>query len=92
MIKIKYKAIFSLEFAHTFYTSGKCPDLEIVPSESCAMLIKSLGLHYLPSVFGCKLFAKVNNVSGNDIMQNPLPEGVKFTFLLKFFNHSIIIA
>ena len=88
MIKIKYKVIFSLEFAHTFYTSGKCPDLEIVPSESCAMLIKSLGLHYLPSVFGCKLFAKVNNVSGNDIMQNPLPEDVKFTFLLKLKNQN----
>ena len=92
MIKIKYKALFSLEFAHTFYISGKCPDLEMIPSENCAMLIKSLGLHYLPSAFGGKLFAKVNNVGGNDIMKNALPEGVKFTFLLKSRNSRMLSA
>ncbi|RYG09699.1 MAG: hypothetical protein EOO07_23405 [Chitinophagaceae bacterium] len=86
MIKIKYKALLSLEFAHTFYKSGKCPDLEMIPSENCARLIRSFGLLYLPSEFGGKLYAKVNNLGGNDIMQNPLPEGIKFTFLLKLKN------
>ena len=60
MIKIKYKALFSLEFAHTFYKTGKSPDFELVPSERCAMLLKSLGLRFLPSEFGGKLYAKVN--------------------------------
>ena len=86
MIKIKYKALFTLEFAHTFYKSGKSPDIIMQPSAGCAGLIKSLGLHFLPTTSGGKLFAKVDVVAGNDIIKNPLPDGTKFTFLLKLRN------
>ncbi len=87
MIKIKYKALFTLEFAHTFYKSGKSPDIIMQPSAKCSTLIASLGLHFLPTAFGGKLFAKVDVVAGNDIIKNPLPDGTKFTFLLKLRNN-----
>ncbi|EOR94509.1 hypothetical protein ADIARSV_2355 [Arcticibacter svalbardensis MN12-7] len=83
MIKIKYKALFALEFAHTFYKSGKCPDLVMQPSASCANLLQELGLRFLPNDFGGKLYAKVDSA---DIIKNPLSEGTKFTFLLKLKN------
>jgi hypothetical protein len=84
MIKIKYKALFSVEFPHTFYSSGKCPDIALQPSEDCAVLMKSLGLRFLPSDFGGKLYAKVDSL---DVIKNPLTEGTKFTFLLKLKNN-----
>lgn len=87
MIKIKYKALFTLEFAHTFYKSGKSPDIIMQPSARCSTLITSLGLHFLPTEFGGKLFAKVDVVAGNDIIKNPIPDGTKFTFLLKLRNN-----
>lgn len=84
MIKIKYKALFSVEFPHTFYSSGKCPDIALQPSENCAIMMKSLGLRFLPNDFGGKLYAKVDSL---DIIKNPLAEGTKFTFLLKLKNN-----
>ena len=86
MIKIKYKALFTLEFPHPFYKSGKSNDIAVIPSRRCEGIIKSLGLHFQPTEFGGKLYAKVNTVAGQDIIQSPLPEGVKFTFLLKLRN------
>ncbi|MBL4676732.1 MAG: hypothetical protein JKY70_11100 [Mucilaginibacter sp.] len=83
MIRIKYKALFTLEFIHPFYRSGKCPDIAMVPSSDCAALIRSLGLNFLPSDFGGKLYAKVGD---DDKIKNPLPDGTKFTFLLKLQN------
>ncbi|MGY3051897.1 hypothetical protein ACVWYG_000084 [Pedobacter sp. UYEF25] len=85
MIKIKYKALFTLDFPHPFYTSGKCRDLEILPSAGCIALIKSLGLHLLPNEFGATLYGKVNEI---DLMNNAIPEGTKFSFLIKLKNHS----
>lgn len=84
MIKIKYKTLFSVEFTHAFYSSGKCADIALQPSESCATLIKALGLRFLPTDFGGKLYAKVD---GTDIIKNPLAQGTKFTFLLKLKNN-----
>lgn len=86
MIRIKYKALFVLEFAHTFYTSGLCPDVQVIPSAHCALLIRSLGLHFLPSASGVKLYAKVDTNGGTDIMQHAIPEGTKFSFLLRLKN------
>jgi len=86
MIRIKYKALFALEIAHTFYTSGICPDVEVVPTAQCALLIRSLGLRFLPSPSGAKLYAKVDSVGGSDILQHALPEGTKFSFLLRLKN------
>lgn len=85
MIKIKYKALFTIEFPHPFYTSGKCGDIAVVPSEDCYSLIKSLGLRFLPNEFGATLYGKVKET---DIMCNALPEGTKFSFLLKLRNNS----
>ena len=86
MIRIKYKALFTVQFTHTFYTSGLCPDLEIVPTAACAGLIRALGLHYLSSSSGGQVYAKVRTVAGVDIMQNALPEGTRLSFLLRLKN------
>ncbi len=83
MIQIKYKAVFDFEILHNFYSSGKCPDLEMVPTKNCQALLQYLGLRFLPADFGGKLFAKVVTISGKDIIKNPIPENTKFTFLLK---------
>jgi hypothetical protein len=86
MIKIKYKALFAVQFTHTFYTSGLCPDIEMVPTAECAGLIRSLGLHYLTSSSGGQLYAKVRTVGLLDTMQNALPEGTRLSFLLRLKN------
>jgi hypothetical protein len=83
MIHIKYKALFDLEFLHGFYTSGKCPDIEMMPSAECIITMQRFGLKFLPTDFGGKLFAKVDTVSTKDIIKNPLPDGAKFSFILK---------
>ena len=83
MIQIKYKPLFDLEILHNFYSSGKCPDLEMVPTANCQTQLTYLGLRFLPAEFGGKLFAKVVTSTGKDIIKNPIPENTKFSFLLK---------
>ncbi|MXV49666.1 hypothetical protein GS399_01680 [Pedobacter sp. HMF7647] len=86
MIQIKYKPLFSIEFPHTFYKSGKSPDLIVQPTKSSQKLISTMGLHFLQTEFGGKLYAKVKTQANKDFIQNPLAEGLKFTFLLKLKN------
>ncbi|TKK69889.1 hypothetical protein FC093_07375 [Ilyomonas limi] len=83
MIQIKYKALFDLEFLHSFYTSGKCPDIEMVPTAECTYTMQRFGLKFLPTDFGGKLFAKVKTVNNKDLINNPLPNGATFSFILK---------
>ncbi len=83
MIHIKYKALFDLEFLHGFYTSGKCPDIEMMPSIECIVTMQRFGLKFLPTAVGGKLFAKVDTVGTKDIIKNPLPDGTKLSFVLK---------
>lgn len=83
MIQIKYKPLFDLEIQHNFYSSGKCPDLEIVPTTNCQTLIKSLGLRFLPTGFGGKLFSRVATVGNKDFIKNPVPDNTKFSFVLR---------
>lgn len=83
MIRIKYKPLFELELRHRYYLSGKCPDLQVTPSADCQILLNAYGLRFLPTETGAKLFAKVETISGKDIIKSPIPEATKFTFLLK---------
>ena len=83
MIKIKYKALFNIGFPHAFYKSGGCSDIVVLPSADCNTLLRSLGLRFLPTEFGASLYGKVNET---DVMNKPLPEGTKFTFLLRLRN------
>jgi len=87
MIQIKYKPLFNLDILHNFYLSGKSADFEVVPTRQCQTLIQSLGLRFLPTEFGAKLFAKVNAVANKDIIKNPIPDNTKFSFLLKLKNN-----
>jgi hypothetical protein len=77
-MQIKYKALFELEILHSYYQSGKCPDMGITPTDDCRSQLNSLGLLFLPTTYGAKLFAKVTT---GDIIKNPLPEGLKLTFI-----------
>lgn len=86
MTVIKYKPLFDLEFLHSFYLSGKCADIVAEPTLKCRALLTSLGLRFLPAEFGGKLLAKVTTTAGKDIIKNPIPEGTKFTFILKLKN------
>lgn len=86
MIRIKYKALFDIELRHSFYVSGLCPDMEVVPSAGCRAMLGRYGLKYLPTEAGLKLFAKVETVGGKDLIKNPIPNETKFTFLLKLRN------
>lgn len=83
MIQIKYKPVFDLEILHNFYSSGRCPDLEIIPTKNCQALLQQTSLRFLPGESGGKLFAKVVTRAGKDIIKNPIPENTKFSFLLK---------
>ena len=71
---------------HNFYVSGKCADLEIVPSAECKALLQTFGLRFMPTTFGAKVFSKVNTIAGVHFIKNPIPEATKFTFLLKLKN------
>ena len=83
MISIKYKPLFDLEVLHNFYSSGKCPDLMMVPTPDCQKKLQWLGLRFLPTDFGGTVFGKVNTVGTKDIIKNPIPDNSKFSFLLK---------
>ena len=83
MISIKYKQLFDLEIRHSFYVTGRSTDLQVIPTAACSTLLNNYGLKFLPGETGGKVFAKVNTVGGKDILKSPLPEGSRFTFLLR---------
>jgi hypothetical protein len=83
MISIKYKPLFDVEILHSFYSSGKCPDLMLVPTADCQTKLQYLGLRFLPTDFGGTLFGKVKTVGTKDIIKNPVPDNTKFSFLLR---------
>ena len=83
MIQIKYKPVFDLEILHNFYSSGKCPDLEMIPTKSCQALLRQTGLRFLPAEHGGKVFARVIEKADKDIIKSPIAENTKFSFLLK---------
>ena len=83
MIEIKYKALFDIEFLHDFYTGGKCTDIILEPTPDCHGLLHRAGLRFIPTPFGGKVFCKVKTVGGKDIARHPLPEGTKFSFIMR---------
>ncbi len=87
MIKIKYKALFTIEIAHSYYKSGKSADFSLVPSASCAKLLSALGLRFLSTAFGGSVYARAAEAGGKDIIKSPLADGTKFSFLLKLNNY-----
>ncbi len=84
MIRIKYKALFSLQFTHAYYKTGKCPDILVVPSAECNTTLHALGLRFLQTDSGASIYAKVNET---DKMMQLLPENTKLTFLLQLKNN-----
>ena len=88
MIHIKYKELFDLEILHNFYSSNRSADFRVIPTAETSSLFGSLGLRYLPTKYGGKVFAKVSTVGGVDIIKTPLPANTKFSFKLILVNSS----
>jgi hypothetical protein len=88
MIRIKYKELFEIEILHSFYTSGKCADLVLAPTAGCSIQMQQLGLRFLPTVNGGKVFAKVDTVAGTDFIRQPLPVGINLSFTLQLVNRN----
>lgn len=90
MITILYRELFSIEFLHDFYSSGKCPDLQLAPTADCSRLLQSLGLRFIPSTFGGKVFGKADRTGPVNnpqfILKYPVPENTRFSFLVKPIN------
>lgn len=83
MIQIKFKELFGIEILHSFYSSGKCADFEIIPTTVCSELLRQTGIRFLPVTYGCRLFAKVNVQNDKDILKTPLPDNTRFSFIIK---------
>lgn len=82
MIQLKYAALFDIEFLHDYYADGKCSDLVIVPSLACELVMKQLGLRFIRTETGCKIFARVSEVNNKDLVNTLLPDNTRLTFLL----------
>ena len=88
MIQIKYTSLFEVEFLHDYYSEKSCNDIMIVPSGQCNVLLQQLGLRFISTAAGCKVFAKADEKNGKDFIKTPLPENCIFRFLLILKNKS----
>jgi len=88
MIQIKYSPLFEIAFLHDYYTDKLCRDISVIPTAECAEQLQRTGLRFLASETGCKIFARVNEAGGKDILQLPLSENLRLAFLLILRNKS----
>ena len=86
MIHIKYTALFEIDFIHDYYTDKKCNDIIITPSPSCSILLRQMGLKFMQTATGCKVFAKVNESGNKNFVKTDIPENSRFSFLLLLQN------
>ena len=86
MIHIKYTALFEIDFIHDYYTDKKCSDIIITPSPACNVLLRQMGLRFVQTATGCKIFAKVNESGNNNFVKTDIPENTRFSFLLLLQN------
>jgi hypothetical protein len=82
MIQIKYIPLFEISFLHDFYTDKTCRDIMVIPTAECAIQLQKTGLRFLASETGCRIFARVNETGGKNILQLPLTENFRLAFLL----------
>lgn len=90
MVSIIFRELFEIGFPHRFYTNGKCPDLEVVPTAACQQVLRALGLRFLPTETGGKLLARADKSGPVAVpvytIKNPVPENSRFTFLIRVKN------
>lgn len=82
MIQIKYTPLFEIVFLHDYYTDKLCRDIIVLPTLQCADLLRKTGLRFMATETGCKIFARVTEAGGKDILQLPMPENSRFSFLM----------
>jgi hypothetical protein len=88
MIQLKYASLFEIEILHDYYADKKCRDLIVVPSAATSQLLTQLGLRYIKTDTGCRVFAKVTESAGKDFVKTPVPDNTRFVFLLQSQNSS----
>lgn len=86
MIQIKYTSLFEIEFLHDYYTNKLCRDIAIIPSLECSAMLSKLGLRFIATDTGCKVFARTNKSGATEILRSPLPENTRLVFLLVLKN------
>lgn len=86
MIQIKYTSLFEIEFLHDYYTDKLCRDISIIPSIECSIMLSKLGLRFIATETGCKVFARTNKNGTNEILKSPLPDNTRLVFLLVLKN------
>jgi len=83
MIDIKYGNLFSVELLHNYFSDGRCPDFDIVPSIQTQKILS--GHQMIAKQFGNKLFVGTSiDGSGKPFIMPE--EGLNFTFFLKLKN------
>jgi len=82
MIQIKYISLFEVELLHDYYRDKICRDFSVIPSLQCAALLQNLGLRFISTPSGFKVFARVDEISNKNFLKTPLPEKTRFAFLL----------
>ncbi len=86
MIQIKYTSLFEIGFLHDYYTDKLCRDIAIIPSLECSVMLSKLGLRFIATDTGCKIFARTNKSGVNEILRSPLPDNARLVFLLVLKN------
>ena len=88
MIQIKYIPLFEIEILHDYYADKLCRDISIVPTVECKTALQKTGLRFLATETGCKIFARVNEIGGKDILQLPMSENLRLNFLMILRNNA----
>lgn len=88
MIQLKYASLFEIEILHDYYADKKCRDLVVAPSAATSQLLTRLGLRYIKTDTGCRIFARVTESAGKDFVKTPIPDNTRFVFLLQSQNSS----
>lgn len=82
MIQLKYAALFDIELLHDYYVDGKCRDIRLIPTSSCDLLMRQLGLRFIQTETGCKVFTRVAESASGDLIKTTIPENTKLCFQL----------
>ena len=81
---MKYAAILDLRVTHSFYSDGKCPDLEVAPSDETAVLFGKHRCVLASSPSGVRVQTALDDTTGLPFL--PLPANAVLRFRLALAN------
>ena len=82
MFRIAAESLIKVDVLHSYYQSGRSPDLKIVPSQDTQRLLKNFKQYFLPQAAGFEIGLQVRSVTPPDTFEPyiPLDQPYKFTF------------